>query len=473
MKTNRLAMAAVSAAAALTVAAVAAAPSSVLRLEGVGPYYTLELPLAWQVQAGTTDLRGLQLRNALGEPLPYAWADAAPAQQSLATGSVPVFKLPAPKPAKKDAPDDTPRGWVLDLRGAKGAVMEVALALPDRANGVYPVAVEASEDLTHWRTVRSEVQLVALQHQGQRLDSSVLELGGVRATYLRLRSLGSGPVPELTGAEVTTATLQWPQPALQWSEPIAPTGCDAQHCDYALPAVALEAVEVLPHDANTVAQVGWLARGEGAPLQQSHRHGLRRHLHHSLHHNLHALRDKRIPPLPAPEPGWQPLAEGSVWWLRLPTGESRSPVQHLDGAVHPQLRLQVAGGVAQLGTQPPRLRIGVRPRTLVMLARGAAPYRTAWVEPAAAAPSMTLAELMPARRSGDLLPADRAVLQADETTPPSPVGAVVKAASVPMPAVQPDLSRAWLWGALVAGVALMAAMAWSLLKGPGQEKGTE
>jgi hypothetical protein len=453
---------------ALSATAAAVPPSTPLKLEGVGPYYTLELPLAWQVQAGTADLRGLQLRNALGEPLPHAWADAAPAQQSVATGSVPVFRLPAPKPPKKkdgmDLPDDTPRGWVLDLRGVKGAVMDVALSLPDRANGVWPVAVEASDDLTQWRTVRRELQLVALQHQGQRLDSTVLELGGVRAAYLRLRSLGNGPVPELTGAEVTTATLQWPQPALQWSEPIAPTNCDAQHCDYALPAVALEAVELLPHDANTVAQVGWLARGEAAPPQQSHRHGLRRH----LHHNLHALRDKSIPPLPAPEPGWQPLADGRVWWLRLPTGESRSPVQHLDGAVHTQLRLQVAGGVVQLGTQPPQLRIGVRTRTLVMLARGAAPYRTAWVEPAAAAPAMTLAELMPARRGGDALPADRAVLQADALAVASPV---LKAASVPVPATQPTPSRAWLWGALVAGVALMGAMAWSLLKGPG--KGTE
>jgi hypothetical protein len=343
-------------------------------------------------------------------------------------------------------------------------VMEVALALPDSANGVYPVAVEASDDLTQWRVVRSEVQVVALQHQGQRLDSSVLELGGVRAAYLRLRSLGSGPVPELTGAEATTATLQWPQPALQWSEPIAPASCDAQHCDYALPAVALEAVEVLPRDANTVAQVGWLARGEAAP-PQSHRHGLRRH----LHRNLHALRDKSIPPLPAPEPGWQPLADGSVWWLRLPTGESRSPVQHLDGAVHTQLRLQVAGGVAQLGAQPPQLRIGVRPRTLVMLARGAAPYRTVWVEPATAAPAMPMAELMPARRSGDALPADRAVLQADVAALASPV---LKAASVPAPATVPSPSRAWLWAALVAGVGLMAAMAWSLLSGKetGKEK---
>jgi hypothetical protein len=77
---------------------------------------------------------------------------------------------------------------------------------------------------------------------------------------------------------------------------------------------------------------------------------------------------------------------------------------------------------------------------------------------------MTLTELMPARRSGEALPADRAVLQADVAAMASPV---LKAASVPVPAAEPTPSRAWLWGALVAGVALMAAMAWSLLKGKG------
>ena len=454
----RWVVAAMLAVSAAWLVAWAVPPAAGLKLEGAGPYYTLELPLAWQLQAGTADLRGLQLRNALGEPLAYAWADAAPpAQQSLATGSVPVFKLPAAKPARKDAkdaPDDTPRGWVLDLRGVKGSVMEVALAFPERANGAWPVAVEASDDLTQWRMVRAEVQLVSLQHQGQRLDSSVIELGGVRAAYLRLRSLGSGPVPELTGAEATSATLQWPQPALQWSEPIAPASCDAQHCDYTLPAVAVEALELLPHDANTVARVGWLVRGETAPRQHGHRHGLRRH--------LHALRDKTPAPLPAPEPGWQPLADGSVWWLRLPTGESRSPMLRLDGAVHTQLRLQVAGGVAQLGALPPQLRIGVRARTLVMLARGSGPHRLSWGDPALATPVMSLGELMPARRSGDALPADRAVLVADAAPVVSPS---LPVASAPVP--ETKTSRAWLWGALVAGVALMAAMAWSLLKGKG------
>jgi hypothetical protein len=73
---------------------------------------------------------------------------------------------------------------------------------------------------------------------------------------------------------------------------------------------------------------------------------------------------------------------------------------------------------------------------------------------------MSLAELMPARRSGEALPADRAVLVADAAPVVSPA---LPVASAPVP--ETKTSRAWLWGALVAGVALMAAMAWSLLKG--------
>jgi hypothetical protein len=72
---------------------------------------------------------------------------------------------------------------------------------------------------------------------------------------------------------------------------------------------------------------------------------------------------------------------------------------------------------------------------------------------------MSLGELMPARRGGDALLADRAVLQADV--------AVASPAALPasMPQPRSGGTRAWLWGALLAGVALMAAMAWSLLRG--------
>lgn len=449
---------------ALAAPAMALPPPATVRLEGAGPYHTLELPLAWQVQAGTADLRGLQLRNAQGERLSHAWVDEAPAPANLSTTGVPVLRWKAPKPdapvSKPGVPDDAPRGWVLDLRGVQGVVVEVALSLAAEANAVYPVVVEASDDLSRWRVLRPEVQLVALHYQGRRLDSSVVELDGVSARYLRLRSLGDGAVPPLTGAEVTASSRQGAAPALQWSEPLAPTGCDAQQCDYALPAVALQAVELLPRDANAVARVAWLARGEAPPATAPSRH----HPHHRLRQSLRALRDKGPVPLPAPDPGWWPIAQGSVWWLRLPQGESRSPAQPLDGAVHERLRVQVAGGVAQLGAQPPQLRYAVRPRTLVLLARGRGPYRLEAVDPAQAPPAMSLAELMPARRTGDALPADRAVLQADAAPAQSAASSAVQAPVAAAPASDPR--SLWLWAALLAGVALMAGMAGSLLRRP-------
>lgn len=443
---------------ALATQAMALPPPATVQLDGAGPYYTLELPLAWQVRAGTADLRGLQLRNAQGERLSHAWVDEVPAPASLTTAGVPVLRWKAPKPdlpaSRPDGADNAPRGWVLDLRGVQGAVVEVALSLAADANAVYPVAVEASDDLSRWRVLRPEVQLVALQHRGQRLDSRVVELDGVSARYLRLRSLGSGAVPPLTGAEVTASSRHGARPALQWSEPLAPIGCDAQQCDYALPAVALQAVELLPRDANAVARVTWLAQGEAASRHPQH---------HRLRHPLRALRDKSSAPLPASDPGWWPIAQGSVWWLSLPQGESRSPVQPLDGTVHAKLRVQVAGGVAQLGSQPPQLRYAVHPRRLVLLARGSGPYRLEAVDPAQAPVAMSLAELMPAWRFGDALPADRAILQADAVPVQSAASSAAPAPAAAAPA--PDTHRLGLWAALLAGVALMAGMAWSLLRG--------
>ena len=435
--------------------ATAAAPTLSLRLEGPGPYYTLDLPLAWQAQAG--DLRGLQLLNARNEPLPYAWVDAPPPQSTQQTAAVPFFRLPEPKPARKGEPepkpDGAPRGWVLDLRAMKGRALVLNLALRESAQGAYPIDIEASDDLQHWRSVRPGAQLVWLQRGGERLASDSFELGGVQAGYLRLRSPASGPVPEITGAEVTSTTELRVPPVLQWTEPIAPSQCDVRQCDYTLPAVPVEQVELLLQDADTVSRVTWLGRVDAtSPVPSSHRH-------HLLRRPLHALRDKRQ--AADSTPGWEFLGEGSAYWLRTPQqGELKSPPLRLDAGTYPQLRLQPAGGVAQWGAKPPLLRVGTHTRTLVLLARGAGPVRLRTVDPGQALAPMSLAELMPARPAGEALPVDRAVVSAEAV----PVAAA-PSAMPPKPVTAPPVPRGWLWAALAAGVALMGAMAWSLLRG--------
>jgi len=134
----------------------------------------------------------------------------------------------------------------------------------------------------------------------------------------------------------------------------------------------------------------------------------------------------------------------------------------MPGGHYSHLRLQPAGGIAQLGAPAPAIRVGARATSLVFLARGAAPYRLAWGQtaPDTAAPArLSLAELMPGRQAGDALPGISARMAAS----PAPVAAAAApAASAQAPSV--PSRKLWLWGVLVAALALLGAMAWTLLR---------
>jgi hypothetical protein len=80
---------------------------------------------------------------------------------------------------------------------------------------------------------------------------------------------------------------------------------------------------------------------------------------------------------------------------------------------------------------------------------------------------MPLAQLMPARRPDDALPADSA-------TPVAPVRSAASASAMPASAAASNVAAVsdrtpWLWAALLAGLASMGAMAWSLLRRPAQK----
>jgi hypothetical protein len=73
--------------------------------------------------------------------------------------------------------------------------------------------------------------------------------------------------------------------------------------------------------------------------------------------------------------------------------------------------------------------------------------------------SLSMVELMPGRKPGDALPD----VSARVAPPPVPAAAApAPAASAPAPAM--PAGKLWLWGALVAGLALLGAMAWTLLR---------
>jgi len=212
--------------------------------------------------------------------------------------------------------------------------------------------------------------------------------------------------------------------------------------------VPIEQLQVVPAEPDTVGLVTVLAKVD-APATPPRRH-------HLLRGSLHALRAKERM---APDANWAWLAEANVYWLRNVGGvaQLRSPPLHLDAGLTPMLRLQVAGGMGRFGHTPPTLRIGAHASTLVFLARGPAPFRLELAPADEAATTMELAQLMPARRPEDPLPADTA-------TPELRVVAPVPASTVMLAPVKPASDSPWLWAALLGGVALMGAMAWSLLR---------
>ncbi len=432
----------------------AAAGEAPLALQGPGGYYLLQLPPAVQSQTRSADLSDVLVLNARGEPVPFAWAnEEASAESSERRQEVSLFEAPRKASAAEAA---LRGGWILDTRSVQGSRLRLELQLAAGARGIYAMALDASDDLQRWQTVRPSLQLLSLQHRGQRLEQTRVDLEGVQARYLRLRPLPGSASAPLVGARVVSVTSRALPPPLQWSEPIVASSCTTQVCDYPLPRhLPLDRFELQLAEINTLARVTLLGLADPATLPAAtapRRKGVRG--------RLKELRQKDRPLPSEPVREWNTLAETSVYWLALPDAEVRSPALALPGGLYEQLRVQPVGGVTQLGARAPTLRVGSRPRALVFLARGPAPYRLAWGGEVSGAP-LSLAELMPARQAGEPLPAGIAVLAPAAPAPAASAAAVAaSAAAVPAPAIRVH----WLWGALVLALGLMGFMAWSLLR---------
>jgi hypothetical protein len=140
-----------------------------------------------------------------------------------------------------------------------------------------------------------------------------------------------------------------------------------------------------------------------------------------------------------------------------------------------QLRLQVDPRGGGLGAKAPVIRLALRASDLVFLARGEAPYQLAVGRDEAQAADLPLSALIPvdieqAIASGRL---GRARVAGSAENAPSPLARIQPQ---PVPAAPPasaedgGSARAVLWLVLLVGVALLAGMAFSLLRSAKKEK---
>jgi hypothetical protein len=450
--------------------AVAAAPLP-LTLAGTGPYYTLGVDMAARQASGRPDLSDLRVRNAAGDAMAFAWAEAPAPAPELQRVPARIYKVPLPPADAASSIAGRPRqAWIVDTRDARLDLMRLELGLEHGTQGAYTLRIEASDDMQRWRTVAEDAQVVQLQALPQvgsagalapqaareQLKSDPIDLDAVPARYLRLTTAPRSAIPPLVTATITRAPHRPAPPPLEWSTAITPTRCDANSCEYALPRnVPVDAMQVAPADVDTIGQVTVAGRVDAPRVPP--RHSL-------LRGSLHALRLKADRSAERAGPVWDDVAEANVYWLTQSSGapDLHSPPLRLGGESWSALRLATFGPISQLGRAAPTIRIGVRPRQLVFVARGAGPFAPARATAGEQTAPMSLAALMPARAPDAPLPEAAAAVAAPvaASAAPSPIADAVKAGA-------PTSSNSpWLWAALLAGLALMGAMAWSLLRKP-------
>ena len=313
------------------------------------------------------DLRDLEARNAAGEAVPFGPAPlryGAPATPALETIELPLFALPRLEPGMPDAArlrllverdaagtlrridltenGTTPVANDLLLDTGSGEVELIALdvalspAAGDRLRA--RVAVLASDDLDAWREVGAPQGLLRLAENGRLLERRALDLGGIRTRYLLLRRLDGAD-----GLPVQSASLRlrrqparisdWPQSQVVDAEPIG-SGEPGEFFYRAPGPIPVDSLEVIPADANSVAEVQVESRDAEAQA-------------------------------------WRARHAGSVFRISV-DGDEVGSLPATTGPARERLwRVHSTPPLARA----PRLRLGYTPDSWVLLAQGEGPFR--------------------------------------------------------------------------------------------------
>ena len=414
--------------------------------------WRIDLPLAVYREAVYADLRDVEARNGRDEavplgPVPLRWgAPEAPALREIALEPFALPRLDSALPSgerirlrvEKDpsgalrridldsaaATDATAAADLLldtgdgnDLRIALDVALDAAAGPALRAQ----VQVLASADLDVWRAVGAPQALLRLEQGGRVLERRQLDLGALRDRYLLLRRIdGDRALPV---AAVGLRLRAQPQRAVDWPqsqvvEADFERGGKPGEFFYRAPGpIPVDAIEVLPADLNTVAEV-----------QVESRDGTDR--------------------------AWQPRHAGTAFRVAFEGSETASLPARIPVAREREWRITTEPPLAQ----PPELRLGWTPDAWVLLAQGPGPFRLVAGSADSQRPDWPLTQALDAL----------ALQSGPDFTPPkaTPGPAVVRdgdgarqAAPAPLP-----WRRIALWGVLVLGALAVVALVLRLLR---------
>ena len=410
-------------------------------IEGTGDdaFYRLAIPQTVYEVASFADLRDLRVFNGSGEAVPFAFRSVELRSQKPDPVALPIFPLHGPNNARAEDMDlsvsrsgdklsvrlhtrgDSGQrkvllGYLIDASAIRtplaGLVVRWQRAGTDTLTSVR---LEAGSDLKNWTTLASEAPLGAVSHAGQRLVRDTIEFHGRQEKYLRLTWPGAQRAIELDSVR-GLALEQWEQPERMWKEITGKPDADKAG-DFVFDLEGqfpIDRLEFGLPQENTVVPVQILSRND-------------------------------------PKDKWTPLSSTVAYRLKQDGREVSSPALVLGAHPHRYLRLGVNMKGGGIGKGDLRIRAGWIPRELIFTARGEAPFRLAYGN-ARAEPSSLFEEAMVPGLHSDHPPT---ILLATTGAPQKFAGTSAMAAPVNV--------RKWaLWAALLAGVAILAWMAWRL-----------
>lgn len=409
--------------------------------EGGRAAYRLELTPAIYRSIQASDLGDLQVFDARGAAVPTRVSPAEiEAVEAAEPRAVPWFPLPVPEASEArweliGETDAQGRLHRVETRGGEASAGErqAGAALVDLSELAAPVValelawdaaalpvdssyrVEASDDLERWRTVQSRGRLLDLAHQGERIVRRRLTLGGVSATYLRLRPLPGEPAVALTGIGAVPVPER-PAAPREWRVLEGRHQADGSFHYRLEGRFPVDRVDIEGAGTGTASWTLW-SRGDA-------------------------------------EDAWRRRAGPWVGYrLDDAAGVLSSPPQSLRGPVRDR-DWRLTAAQASTGA-PPRLRLGYRPERLVFLAQGEAPFRLA------------AGSLRARRQEAPVAPVLASLRErhGDAWRPsPATLGEARELAGEGALRPERDWTTWLLWAVLVGGAALVAGLALTLLR---------
>lgn len=408
--------------------------------------YRVPVPMQVYETSNDPNLGDLRIYDARGMAMPYSWVprdlDAGAAAQDMAVRVIALKGAARQDVAQrlsmtvKRAADDTIAsisvdgasgrgqseiGSIFDLSAITGIVHALVFEDYETDTQIHAFSLEASDDLSTWRTLRQEAHIVRLAQDGQVVQQNRVELAPVpveTARYLRLRWHDPASAPHLTKLAVRVSAAATAPRSLLWTEPQAPVeGQDRDFQFQAPAALPIERLRINLPKANLMAPV-----------------------------RVYAFD-------PAAQPGvdpWRLRAHAVLYRMQAEVGEIVSPDVLLPGEPMPRFRVILDARERLGGT--PTVQIGFTPRSLIVAAQGQGPYTIAWGAPGMADGAIAMTDLAPNQSSAQLAATvDTLYAQRRE----SAEGMTVAVAVEPPAPPKPDFAAGEGWASVAFTVLLM------------------